>query len=130
MYWPFPMGAASPDGKPFARRSRRREGRQIHLDTFSNVTLEMQIVDRIAALIVGGKLKAGATLPIKRELIGRLGVSRSTVSEGYERLVAEGHVATARGRHHDDYAVPTEAAELGRANCSLAARPLMPSIAA
>ena len=70
----------------------------IHLDTSSKLTLQRQIVDHIAALIQGGKLKAGATLPSTRELSGQLGVSRNTVSEAYERLAAEGYISTARAR--------------------------------
>ncbi len=70
----------------------------IHLDVSSKVTLQMQIVDRITALIHGGKLKAGAALPSTRELSGQLGVSRNTVSEAYERLIDEGYIKTAPAR--------------------------------
>ena len=70
----------------------------IHLDPSSKVTLQRQIVDRIVALIHGGKLKAGAALPSTRDLSEQLDVSRNTVSEAYERLVAEGYIATARGK--------------------------------
>ena len=70
----------------------------IHLDASSKVTLQMQIVARIAALIQGGKLKAGAVLPSTRELSGQLGVSRNTVFEAYERLAAEGYITTARAK--------------------------------
>ena len=70
----------------------------IHLDTSSKTTLQMQIVDQIAALVQGGKLKAGAALPSTRELSGQLGVSRNTVSEAYERLAAEGYISTARAK--------------------------------
>ena len=70
----------------------------IHLDPSSKVTLQMQIVDRIAALIHGGKLKAGTALPSTREMSGQLGVSRNTVSEAYERLADEGYITTARAK--------------------------------
>ena len=70
----------------------------IHLDASVKATLQMQIVDQIVALILAGKLKAGAPLPSTRELSGQLGVSRNTVFEAYERLIDQGYIATARAR--------------------------------
>lgn len=70
----------------------------IHLDASSKVTLQMQILEQIAALIHGGKLKAGAALPSTRELSRQLGVSRNTVAEAYERLVDQGYLTTARAK--------------------------------
>ena len=51
------------------------------------------IRDRVASRA----LARGARLPSVRELAGKLGVSKSTVVEAYERLAAEGAVVARRG---------------------------------
>ena len=71
----------------------------IHLDPSKGPTLQGQIFEQIVVLIRGGQLKPGAALPSSRGLSRQLGVSRNTVLEAYDRLVAEGfiHSAPARG---------------------------------
>ena len=66
----------------------------IHLDPSSGVSLKLQIFEQMTALIHGGQLKPGGALPSSRELCRQLGVSRNTVSDAYERLIADGYIDT------------------------------------
>lgn len=59
--------------------------------------LEGQIYRAFRARILGGALQAGAPLPSTRALAAALGLARSTVVAGYDRLAAEGYVNAARG---------------------------------
>jgi GntR family transcriptional regulator / MocR family aminotransferase len=67
----------------------------LHLDPKSKTTLQMQIYEQLVSHIRGGRLKTGGVLPSSRELSHQLGVSRNTVSEAYEKLVADGYINTA-----------------------------------
>ncbi|MDF5757199.1 PLP-dependent aminotransferase family protein [Spongiactinospora sp. TRM90649] len=49
-----------------------------------------RIYRQVLDAVLDGRLRPGERLPPTRELAGRLGVSRNTVSVAYERLVAEG----------------------------------------
>ncbi len=97
----------------------------LHLDTRSDLPLYRQLHTRIKELIGSGALAAGERLPPTRELAGRLGLNRTTVSAAYALLEADGlvrgHVgrgsfvlgsapAAARGRNWDDVFAPREAA--------------------
>jgi DNA-binding FadR family transcriptional regulator len=53
---------------------------------------------RLAQAIKLGALKPGARLPPERVLVGRLGVSRTTLREGIKALQQEGYLHTTRGR--------------------------------
>src|SRR5690242_5523357 len=65
-------------------RGSRRIGRDLHR--------------QLRAAIVGGRLQSGLRLPSTRELAGMLGVSRNTVVNAYDLLLAEGYVgAVGRG---------------------------------
>lgn len=55
-------------------------------------------VQRLAQAIKLGALKAGARLPPERELVERLGVSRTTLREGIRALQQQGYLKTSRGR--------------------------------
>lgn len=55
-------------------------------------------VQRLAQAIKLGALKAGARLPPERELVERLGVSRTTLREGMRALQQQGYLKTSRGR--------------------------------
>jgi DNA-binding FadR family transcriptional regulator len=55
-------------------------------------------VQRLAQAIKLGALKAGARLPPERELVERLGVSRTTLREGMRALQQQGYLKTTRGR--------------------------------
>ncbi|WP_426437111.1 PLP-dependent aminotransferase family protein [Bradyrhizobium genosp. P] len=67
----------------------------IHLDPKSKTSLQMQIYDQFVDHIRSGRLKSGGLLPSSRDLSQQLGVSRNTVSETYEKLVADGYIHTA-----------------------------------
>src|SRR3984893_1227575 len=70
----------------------------IHLDPKSKTNLQTQIYDQLVARIRAGRLKPGGILPSSRDLSRQLGVSRNTVSEAYEKLVADGYIRTAPQR--------------------------------
>ena len=76
----------------------------IVLDRKSELPLRRQIYQELKDQMVIGRLKAGETLPSTRELSAGLNVSRSTVSEAYEMLIAEGFAVSSQG-------APTRVAE-------------------
>ncbi|WP_314148597.1 winged helix-turn-helix domain-containing protein, partial [uncultured Leifsonia sp.] len=47
--------------------------------------------------VLDGRLRRGERLPATRELAADIGVSRSTVTNAYERLIAEGYLAARVG---------------------------------
>src|SRR5918992_909499 len=55
-------------------------------------------VQRLAQAIKLGALKSGARFPPERELVERLGVSRTTLREGIRALQQQGYLMTSRGR--------------------------------
>lgn len=55
-------------------------------------------VQRLAQAIKLGALKSGARLPPERELVERLGVSRTTLREGIRALQQQGYLHSSRGR--------------------------------
>ena len=56
-----------------------------------------QITDGIKALIAGGSLREGMTLPSVRQVAGDLGVNLNTVAVAYRQLQDEGFVAVRHG---------------------------------
>jgi DNA-binding FadR family transcriptional regulator len=70
----------------------------IRLDPKSKTNLQMQIYEQLVDHIRSGRLKPGGILPSFRDLSEQLGVSRNTVSEAYEKLVADGYIHTAPQR--------------------------------
>jgi GntR family transcriptional regulator/MocR family aminotransferase len=76
----------------------------IYLDRESELPLRRQIYQALRDQMTCGILKAGEPLPSTRELSGDLNVARSTVSEAYEMLIAEGFVLSSQG-------APTRVAE-------------------
>ncbi|WP_240722765.1 PLP-dependent aminotransferase family protein [Poseidonocella sp. HB161398] len=60
-------------------------------------TLVVQVMETLRGQIAGRRAAPGMRLPSIRALSARLGVSRSTVVEAYERLAAEGLVAPRPG---------------------------------
>ena len=71
--------------------------RGIYLDRESELPLRRQIYQALRDQMIYGALKAGEPLPSTRELSGALNVARSTVSEAYEMLIAEGFVLSSQG---------------------------------
>lgn len=57
-----------------------------------------QIYEQLRNSILDGTLKAGAKIPSTREMAHELNVSRNTVNEAYELLIAEGFLGGVRGK--------------------------------
>ncbi|MGU3492556.1 PLP-dependent aminotransferase family protein [Xanthobacteraceae bacterium A53D] len=68
----------------------------ITLDTEGKVPLVSQIVSAVTARIGEGALPSGTRLPSVRQLAAQCGVSTLTVSNAYNRLVAEGFLEARR----------------------------------
>lgn len=62
------------------------------LDPASAVPLYRQLYDELRQAILSGQLAAGTQLPATRMLAHELGVSRTTVMNAFEQLLAEGYV--------------------------------------
>lgn len=76
--------------------------------------LQRQLYDGIRAAILGGRLAAGAQLPSTRALARELGISRNTVSNAYEQLLAEGYLEGRPGSGtYVNGALPDEALHVG-----------------
>lgn len=69
----------------------------IILDTGSPIALRQQIYTEIRAAILGGRFAPALRLPSSRSLADSLSVSRMTVTEAYEQLIAEGYLEPRRG---------------------------------
>ncbi|HZS79466.1 MAG TPA: PLP-dependent aminotransferase family protein [Ktedonobacteraceae bacterium] len=64
----------------------------LELDASVEIPLYRQLYERIRAGILNGQLKAGTRLPATRTLAEQLGISRNTVTNAYEQLLAEGYI--------------------------------------
>lgn len=64
----------------------------------SGVPIYRQIVEQVEALVVGGALEPGDTLPSVRAVAGELAINPMTVSKAYSLLEAAGVVRRLRGR--------------------------------
>src|SRR5919199_4161577 len=62
------------------------------LDGANGVPLYRQLYAGLRRAILNGQLRAGTRLPSTRELATDLGVSRNTVMNAFEQLLAEGYV--------------------------------------
>ncbi len=69
----------------------------IALDRGSDRPLYRQLDDQLREAVLSGRLPPGARLPATRQLAAELGLSRLTVQNAYEQLVAEGFLASAVG---------------------------------
>ena len=76
----------------------------IELDRKSEMPLKRQIYKILRDQMTEGRIKAGEALTSTRELSKQLGVSRNTVCEAYEMLLAEGFILSSQG-------APTRVAE-------------------
>lgn len=79
-----------------ANWSRDSPDLMISLDR-TGVPLALQIQEQLRVAIREGRLLGGERLPSTRQLAEHLGVSRGTVVEVYEQLMAEGYVDSAVG---------------------------------
>jgi GntR family transcriptional regulator/MocR family aminotransferase len=68
-----------------------------NLDRSAPEPLYRQLEDRIAALVLDGTLARGCKLPASRDLARSIGVSRNTIMEAYEQLLARGILRTGQG---------------------------------
>lgn len=93
----------------------------IHVDRASRTPPYRQIEDALRGLIERGVLAQGARLPSTRDLATEVGVNRLTVHKAFQRLEADGLIATKVGsgtfvcarplRHHTERDVAGEARE-------------------
>lgn len=82
--------------------------------------LGLQIQDQLRAAIRERRLAAGERLPSTRRLAEQLGVSRGTVVDVYEQLLAEGYVESAVGSGTRVAAMPASAATRQAADLGMA----------
>lgn len=85
-------------------------------------------VQRLAQAIKLGALKAGARLPPERELVERLGVSRTTLREGMRALQQQGYLKTSRGRSGGTFIVYRRVGQPTRADIHRIAREMGPLV--
>jgi GntR family transcriptional repressor for pyruvate dehydrogenase complex len=85
-------------------------------------------VQRLAQAIKLGALKAGARLPPERELVERLGVSRTTLREGIRALQQQGYLKTSRGRSGGTFIVQRQLRQPTKADIQRIAKEMDPSI--
>src|SRR5688572_23414414 len=86
----------------------RRDGPDLLISLDRGVgPLGPQIQDQLRAAIRDRRLGPGERLPSTRRLAEILGVSRGTVVEAYEQLLAEGYVESAVGSGTRVAAMPT-----------------------
>ncbi|MBN1192009.1 MAG: PLP-dependent aminotransferase family protein [Dehalococcoidales bacterium] len=69
----------------------------IELVRQGELPLKRQVYQSLRDRIISGQLKAGQALPSTREMSKNLRVSRNTVCEAYEMLIAEGFVLNRQG---------------------------------
>lgn len=62
------------------------------LNPDDDTPLHRQLCDRLREAILRGTLRAGTRLPGTRTLASELGISRNTVVNAFEQLLAEGYV--------------------------------------
>ncbi|MGO4581787.1 PLP-dependent aminotransferase family protein, partial [Cupriavidus sp. 2TAF22] len=69
----------------------------VHLNIHGRQGLAGQLYRQLRAGIVDGRLAPGERLPSTRDLATRLGVSRKTTLDVFERLIAEGYLRSRAG---------------------------------
>src|SRR5260221_6989973 len=62
------------------------------------VPIYQQLYDHLRASILDGRLEKGAKIPSTRLLAAELGVSRNTVLNAYDQLIAEGYIESIAGK--------------------------------
>lgn len=86
----------------------------IDINRENEVSLKRQIYQKIKDYIIDGRISAGEPLPSTRELAKGLAVSRNTVCEAYDMLMAEGFVLSSQGaptRVAEGLSIPKESSE-------------------
>jgi GntR family transcriptional regulator/MocR family aminotransferase len=69
----------------------------IPLDRYSSLPLHQQVYEELRRAILTGRLRPGQKVPSTRALAGSLEVSRTTVTQSYDRLLSEGYLETIVG---------------------------------
>ena len=69
----------------------------LNLDRQKPKPLYLQIYDELRLAILAGRLYAGMRLPSSRDMAATLHVSRNTVKNAYEQLIAEGYLDAETG---------------------------------
>jgi GntR family transcriptional regulator/MocR family aminotransferase len=69
----------------------------ITLDPTAVAPMHRQIYDAWRAGILAGRFHVGSRVPSTRELAATLDVARSTVTQAYDQLIAEGYLQSTRG---------------------------------
>lgn len=69
----------------------------ITLDPAAATPIHRQIYEAWRTDILAGRFGGGSRVPSTRELAATLAVSRSTVTQAYEQLIAEGYLQSTRG---------------------------------
>ncbi|BAB76437.1 PLP-dependent aminotransferase family protein [Anabaena sp. FACHB-709] len=69
----------------------------INIDPDAPLPLHRQVYEELRRAILLGRLTSGGKLPSTRSLAQLLGVSRATVTQGYELLLSEGYLETIVG---------------------------------
>src|SRR3954467_1901627 len=58
----------------------------------TGLPLHRQLYEGLRRLVLDGRLEPGAQLPSTRRLAGELGLSRMTIVQAFEQLMAEGYL--------------------------------------
>jgi len=69
----------------------------LRLDRHGGRSIREQLADQIREAVLTGRLKRGDRLPPTRRLADEIGVSRLTIVESYDQLLAEGYLEARRG---------------------------------
>ncbi len=64
----------------------------LNVDRNSGVSMTCQLIAQMREAILYGKIEANSKMPPTRNLAGELGVSRNTIIQVYEQLIAEGYL--------------------------------------
>lgn len=64
----------------------------------SGVPIYRQLILQVEALVAGGRLRPGDTIPSVRQVAAALGINPMTVSKAWSRLEADGVLSRDRGR--------------------------------
>ena len=67
------------------------------LHSQTDLPLHQQVYRQLRQAILSGRLQANQRLPATRSLAKSLGVSRTTVTQGYDQLISEGYLETRIG---------------------------------
>lgn len=103
----------------------------VDLNESDRLPLYRQLYVELRDAILDGRLEGGSLLPSSRVLSRELGISRNTVLNAYNQLIAEGYLETTEGSGtkvaelataNDATAIPPPSADRGRAKPSFSKR--------